>query len=122
MADGSVEIYDFNDGYLRYNLNSQFLNIFGKVYVPVMDHTNNPPSGSFTDERLAQGTPLAFAVWAPQSWPSNGGENWNKLHTYPTIKIEGTKVSWEFASQYNIIRDKYSPLAVGGFDIFYGVM
>ena len=122
MADGSIEIYDFNDGYLRYNLNSQFLNIFGRVYVPVQDDTDSPPSGKFTDERLSLGTPLAFAVWNPQSWPKNGADNWNKLHTYPTITINGSEVSWEFASQYNIIREKYKPLAVGGFYIYYGVM
>lgn len=121
MADGSIEIYDANDGYLRYNLNSQFLNIVGMVYTPVCED-GQPPSGEITDDRLLLGTCIAIPIWNPRSQPSNGNEYWQTVHTLPVITFEGNKMKWEYGSQYWDMRKKYSPLAVGGFEIYYGVM
>lgn len=125
MADGSLEVYDADDGYLRINLNSRFMNILGKISTPITGD-RAPGKGSITDERLTQGEPCWFTVHGPDSPPiSATAYNAGVSNPQPTVTVSGSTLTWDYAPNYNYIRnlmhDKET-FGCGGHYIYYGVM
>lgn len=115
MADGSLEFY--KGGRLTYSLNSRFMNILGSFYIPL-----NNNGGSFSDSRLTEGEPVAFAVWKPREGYYEN-EYVSVWRAEPIFSYNGNTISWYFdGGVRTALYSAYMAPRTGGFDVYYGVM